>query len=95
MKMVKIWCECGRYFALTKIQYNDFEDGICGILNCTKCKKNLLPIDKEVNCLLEEVEINGDDPGWNGALWIKMIKSIREKVGNNISLIIPGNIEMV
>ena len=95
MVIVKIWCECGQYYGLTKLQHSDFEDGICRALKCIKCKKKLLPMGDEINCLLEEVEMDGKDPGWNEVLWIEMIKSIKEKLGNNINLIIPGNIEIV
>jgi len=97
MKMVKIWCECGQYYALTEIQYNDFEYGICGTLNCIKCKNKLVPMDKEINCLVEEVDVDGEDPGWNEVLWIKMVKNIRENknIGSNVNLVIPGDMKIV
>jgi hypothetical protein len=92
MKVVKVWCECGECLGLTKTQFADFEDGICGPLKCPKCGKKLLPIDEEINCLLEEVEFIGKDPGWDVCQWQKMIKHLMETLGRHVILVTPDGV---
>jgi hypothetical protein len=91
MKAMKLWCECGMSFGLTRIQFDDFQVGICGMLTCVKCKKVLLPMVEEINCLAEEIEIKGKDPGWSVCEWEKRIKDIMEAFGDAV-LVAPDGV---
>jgi hypothetical protein len=65
-----IHCTCGFRLMLTAIQYEDCDMGICGVINCPKCKKViLLPRDlreKDSKITEETIELEGEDKGWIG-----------------------------
>lgn len=52
---------------MTGVQFEDMAIGICGLLYCPFCNEVLLPkrhAKKPVVIEEEEVEVEGEDPGW-------------------------------
>jgi hypothetical protein len=55
---------CGLKIILTGIQYDDFNSGMMGPLNCPTCRKKLMPgVDKK-HVKITQKRIRGRDPGW-------------------------------
>lgn len=65
-KEIDIICKCKSTIRLTAIQYDDFDMGIMGTLNCPTCKTILMPSNRRIKDIKEkEIEVEGKDRGWS------------------------------
>jgi hypothetical protein len=65
-KEMVVKCSCGFTIRMSEIQFNDFDCGMMGFLNCPTCKTVLLPSHhrKDDKVTTEEFEVDGKDKGW-------------------------------
>lgn len=51
---------------LSKIQFDDFNMGIMGWLDCPNCKNPMLPIKRSKGIKIKKENVVGKDMGWSG-----------------------------
>jgi hypothetical protein len=65
-KEIRVKCSCGFTVQMSEIQFNDFDCGMMGFMNCPDCKTILLPSHHRTNRAIKqtEMEVKGEDMGW-------------------------------
>jgi len=65
-KIVTVKCPCGFSVQMSEIQFDDFDCGMMGFMNCSKCDTVLLPSHRRTNSEIKEevIEVEGKDRGW-------------------------------
>lgn len=65
-KIITITCSCGFRFQMSEIQFDDFDCGMMGFMNCPECDTVLLPSHHRTdnNIKEETVVVGGKDRGW-------------------------------
>jgi hypothetical protein len=66
-KEIQIKCPCGFTVQVSEIQFDDFDCGMMGFLNCPDCKTVLLPSHHRTNKAVaqETFDVEGEDKGWS------------------------------